>query len=136
MALFNSRDNTIIWNAASSPELRLIDPGVSGIIEFEIQLKPNYTIKKINDKNFVLKVDAEISSPTVPYYVAAEKTIGLAFSEIKVGGAVSIESLVYFRDPSSNILNQGSLPPKVNKPINFTIHWVIKNFATDIKMSL
>ena len=130
---FNSRDNTIIWNAASSPELRLIDPGVSGIIEFEIQLKPNYSIKKINDKNFVLKVDAEISSPTVPYYVAAEKTIGLAFSEIKVGGAVSIESLVYFRDPSSNILNQGSLPPKVNKPINFTIHWVIKNFATDIK---
>ncbi len=25
------------------------------------------------------------------------------------------------------------MPPKVNKPINFTIHWVIKNFATDIK---
>lgn len=130
---FNSRDNTIIWNAASSPELKLIDPGVSGIIEFEIQLKPNYLIKKINDKNFVLKVDAEISSPTVPYYVAAEKTIGLAFSEIKVGGAVSIESFAYFRDPSPNILNQGSLPPKVNKPINFTIHWAIKNFATDIK---
>lgn len=130
---FDSRDNTIIWNAASSPELRLIDPGVSGIIEFEIQLKPNYPIKKINDKNFVLKIDAEISSPTVPYYVAAEKTIGLASSEIKIGGAVSIESSVYFRDPSSNIINQGSLPLKVNKPINFIIHWIIKNFATDIK---
>lgn len=130
---FSSRDNTIIWNAASSPELKMIDSGASGAVEFEIQLKPNYPIKKINDKNFSLKVDAEISSPTVPYYVASEKTIGLASSEIKVGGMVGIESKVYFKDLLSGILNKGFLPPKVNQPVDFTIHWEIKNFSTDIK---
>ncbi len=28
--------------------------------------------------------------------------------------------------------NRGPLPPKVNNPTNFTIHWLIKNYSTDI----
>lgn len=120
---FSSKDNTIIWNAANSPELRLISPASEGFVEFEIQTKETYPIKRVSDKNFILKVEAEISSPTVPYYVASEKTIGLADFKTKVAGKITINSEVSFL--------KGAWPPKVNKPTNFTIHWLVTNYSTD-----
>ncbi len=135
-ASFDSRDNTLTWNAASNAELHLIEPGGSGAVEFEISVKPSYPIKRLSDKNFILKVAADISSPTVPYYVATDKTTSFANWEIKVAGAVALDSKIYFRDFSilaSGILNKGSLPPKANNPINFIVHWIVRNYSTDIK---
>lgn len=130
---FNSKNNTLTWNAASVGELKLLPANAFGSVEFEIKIKDNYPIKKMSDKNFVLKINAEISSPTVPYFVAADKTIGLANLETKVAGRISAESQVYFYDFEAGIVNKGSLPPKVNFPINFTIHLIAKNYATDVK---
>ncbi|MCL5004771.1 MAG: hypothetical protein M1170_02395 [Patescibacteria group bacterium] len=125
-AAYSSRDNTLVWNAASNPELRLVESGGGGIIEFDIDAKQGYPIKRLSDKNFVLKVAGEISSPTVPYYVSADKTISFANWEAKVAGAVGIETKAY-------ATNKSSLPPKADKPINFTVHWLIRNYATDIR---
>ncbi len=132
-AFFSSEDNTVTWNVANTPELRVIAPGAGGFVEFDIDTRQGYPIKKLSDKNFTLKVAAEISSPTVPYYVASDKTIGLADFETKVVGAVVIGSRAFFRDSVSGIVNKGSLPPKVNVPTNFTIHWQIVNYSTDVK---
>ena len=38
----------------------------------------------------------------------------------------------YFRDAASGFLNNGPLPLRVGKTTNFTIHWVITNYATDM----
>jgi len=122
---FNSQTNTITWNTANTPELRVISPGSSGQVEFTISTKESYPIKRVSDKNFTLKISGEISSPTVPYYVASDKTIGLAELENKVKGKIEIDSQAFFYG--------GSLPPKVNKPTNFTVHWVITNYSTDVK---
>ncbi len=135
-ASYNSRDNTLTWNAASDFGLRLIEPGGSGAVEFEISVKQGYPIKRLSDKNFVLKVAADISSPTVPYYVAADKTTGFAGWETRVAGAVALDSKIYFRDSSalaSGISNKGSLPPKANQPINFIVHWIVSNYSTDVR---
>lgn len=121
---FNSKDNTITWNVANTPALRLLSPAAEGTVEFEIRLKDSYPIKRIGDKNFVLKVEAEISSPTVPYYVASDKTIGFAKSEIKVAGFAVISA-------EANFL-KGFSPPKVNKPSTYLIRWTIANYSTDI----
>ena len=120
---FNSKDNTIIWNVANTPGLRLVAPGSEGFVEFEIETKEAYPIKRVSDKNFVLKVEAEISSPTVPYYVASEKTIGLADLKTKVGGKITINSFI----------DKRIIAPKVNTPANFTIRWTITNYSTDVK---
>ncbi len=130
---FNSQTNIVTWNAANTPELRIISPGSSGQIDFTVRTKNNYPIKRVSDKNFLLKINGEISSPTVPYYVASDKTIGLTEFETKVGGKVEIDSQAFFRDSASGVFNAGSLPPKVNQPTNFTIHWIITNYSTDIK---
>ena len=130
---YDSKNNILIWNASAMPEFASLSPGATGAVEFEIGTKNEYPIKKISSKNFVLKVEADISSPTVPYYVAADKTIGLSSLETKVAGRIEIESLAYFNDSVSGFINKGELPLKVNQPVNFTIHWRIKNYSTDVK---
>lgn len=130
---FDSRANKLTWNASNMPQLRSLQPKESGAVEFEAAIKQDYPIKRLSDKNFILKINGEISSPTVPYYVASEKTIGIASLDIKIGGKAEIEPAIYFADYSLGVSNRGSLPPKVNKPINFTIHLVVKNYSNDIK---
>jgi hypothetical protein len=130
---FNSQTNTLTFNASSIPELRAVSPGASGQVEFYVRTKSFYPIRRVSDKDYTLKVKGEISSPTVPYYVASDKTITLAELETKVGGKVVVDSQAFFRDSASGIFNSGSLPPKVNNPVQFTIHWIITNHSTDIK---
>lgn len=131
-AFFNSKDNTIMWNTANTPQLRTLNPGDSGTVDFEIKTLTDYPIKRLSDKNFTLKVKGEISSPTVPYYVAADRTIGVTSIENKISGNIKIDAKALFKDSSSGMTNNGSLPPRVNQPTNYTIHWIIANYATDV----
>lgn len=131
-ASFRSSDQTLIWNAANTPVLALLAPGESEVVEFRLRVKSDYPIKRLSDKNFVLKVNAQIESPTVPYYVTAEKTIGVAKLETKVAGRISVDTRAFFRDAPAKILNKGPFPPRVGQPTNYTIHWLITNYSTDV----
>lgn len=131
-AVYRSLDNTLIWNASNLPNLSLVGPGDSGVATFEIRVKEDYPIRRLNDKNFTLQIFAEIESPTVPYFVAAKKTFSSLKFETKVAGRIKVDAQAYFRDAASGILNDGPFPPRVNRPTNFTVHWVITNFGTDV----
>jgi len=125
-------DNTIIWNTASVPELALLDAGQAGAVAFSIKTKDVYPVRRFSDKNFTLKATAEAESPTVPSSISASRVFSRARLETKVSGKVVIDAQALFRDAASGILNKGAFPPRVGQSTNFTIHWVIKNFATDI----
>ena len=129
---FDSLTNTFVWNAASMPSLSLLSPGQSGEISLRIKLKDKFPILNENNKNFVLKVNATIESPTVSSDVSSEKTIASYEAENKVRGNVLIDAFGLYRDPAWKILNKGSYPPKVNQPTQYTIHWKIQNYANDI----
>jgi len=129
---FDSLTNTFIWNAASVPSLSSLSPGQSGEILLRIKLKDKFPILNENNKNFILKVNATIESPTVPFNVSSEKTIASYESENKVRGNVVINAFGLYRDPVWKILNKGPYPPKVNQPTQYTIHWRIQNYANDI----
>ena len=130
---FNSKDNSITWTASNISDFNSLAPGATGKIDFTIKTKSSYPIKKIGDKNFVLRTHAEITSPTTPYYVSAEKTIGMADFDIKVSGLVQIDAQALFKDSQSGFINKGAWPMRVNKATNFTIHWIIKNYSTDVR---
>ncbi len=123
-------DNTIIWNASSIPELTLLDAGQAGAAVFSVKVKDDYPIRRFSDKNFILKASAEAESPTA--LSSASRVFSRTRLETKVSGKVVIDAQAFFRDAASGILNKGAFPPKVGQPTNFTIHWVIKNFASDI----
>ncbi|MFA5099185.1 MAG: hypothetical protein WC461_03195 [Candidatus Paceibacterota bacterium] len=129
---FDSKTNTITWNVANTSNLRVINPGNEGFVEFQIQTKEGYPIRRQSDKNFTLNVAAEISSLTVPAGVSSDKTIAFANLKNNVSGAVVVSAKAFYSDAASGITNTGPFPPKVNKPTNFTIHWKITNFSTDI----
>lgn len=132
-AAFRSVDNTLVWNFSNTPELGVIPSGASGEVNFNLKVKDNYPITRLSDKNFTLKVEAEIESPTVPAGVAAARTIGIAKIENKVGGQIKIDAQGFFRDASSGILNRGPWPLKVGERTNLTIHWLVSNYGTDVR---
>ncbi|MFA5386608.1 MAG: hypothetical protein WC297_03020 [Candidatus Paceibacterota bacterium] len=129
---FDSKNNVITWNASNISDFSSLAPGAGGTVNFSVEAKDSYPIKKSTDKNFVLRAHAEISSPTTPYYVSAEKTLGIVDFDVKVAGLTEIVSKVLFNDSSSGFTNSG-WPPRANRATKLTIHWIIKNYSTDVR---
>lgn len=128
---FSSVNNTLTWNAANTPGFAILRSGESGKVTFTVAAKSDYPIKRLNDKNFTLKVNAQIESPTVETNVAAQKTVSLADIESKVKGRIAADARALFRDADSGIINKGPIPPRVNMVTNYTVHWKITNFSND-----
>ncbi len=129
---FDSRTNTVTWNAANTPRLANLGPGEKGTVQVYVKLLDSFPIRRVSDRNYVLKLSAQIESPTVPSGTSAEKSVSLAKLENKVAGAADFSMAGYFRDAASGILNTGPYPPKVNSPTRYTIHWTIRNYSTDL----
>lgn len=121
---FDSITNTLTWTAASNPELKLLNPGAEGTVDFTIPIKTGYPISRMFDKNFTVKVGAEIDSPTVPYNVASDRTVGFANSEVKISGDISIS------DAADRVKVLPAL--QANKPTKYTVTWTIRNYSTDM----
>ncbi len=132
-AKFNTLSRTVTWDSMSFAEQRMLNPNEERMASFSIKLRENYLIRRLNDKDFTLKVEANIESPTVPYLVSADKTVNYANLEIKVGGRIEVDARGLFRDAASGVLNKGPWPPKVGQSTQYTIHWVLTNYATDVR---
>ena len=130
---FNSITDVITWYAANVPQLLNLAPGQSGSVSFEVKTRSSYPIRLLSDKNYALDVNAQISSPTVPPGTNGSSTVSASDVENKVGGSVTLAAPGYWRDASSGILNSGPYPPKVNQATQYTIHWAITNYSTDIQ---
>lgn len=126
-------NNVLTWHAANTPGLKLLSPGAGGEISFDVRLLPEFPIKRLSDKNFSLIAEITMDSPTVPYYFNAAKTSVSQKIETKVAGQSVVDAQAFYRDASGGLINGGSLPPKVNEPTQYTVHWVIKNYATDVR---
>lgn len=129
--VYRSGDNSVQWNAARVSELALIRPGDGGSVSFTARVRQEYPIKRISDKNFSLKVSAEIESPTVPVNVASNRTIGSTSLETKVRGTLRPSVTAFYKD-NSGIKNSGPIPLRVGQPTTFNMHWILKNEATDM----
>lgn len=123
----------LTWNATALSSLRLLQPGASGEVRFSIKLKDIFPIKKISDKNYSVRTNVKIDSPTVPFYMKADKTSAIASLDTKIYGSLSFDQRGLYRDPTSGIVNLGSHPPSVGAATEYTIHWILKNYSTDVK---
>lgn len=131
-ANLNTVTKELSWNKSHLGILGLVPPGESGAVSFEVRVRDTFPIKRLSDKDFSLKINAQIDSPTVPPFISAERTISIGTLETKVSGLLTIESRALFRDAPSGIVNKGPLPPRVNMPTNYTIHWILRNYGTDV----
>jgi len=130
---FNSKTKEITWFGAIKDSLKSLSPNQQDFVEFKISLKKEFLPKTQNDFNQTIKIKAEITSPTVPYYLQAEKLISKTEISFKLQTKIDFACKIFFYDAPSKILNQGPFPPKVNQTTNFTIHWEIKNYFNDLE---
>lgn len=131
--VLRSSDNTIIWNAARVPAFANLAPNANGFLEFSINTKQSFPITRLSSKNYMVTVQAEIESPTVPPNVSAKKTLGLSSLSNKLRGALNLSVLGYYRDATAGIVNGGIFPPRVGQPTQFTVHWALRNTSTDVE---
>lgn len=132
-ANFDRVSQTLVWSASNVSQLRLLEPGGGGEVSFDVKLKPEFPINRLNDKNFSLQLNVEIDSPSVPYYVSAAKTHAVSFLETKVSGLTLVDAKAFYRDALSGIVNSGLMPPKANQSTEYSIHWILKNYSTDAR---
>lgn len=104
--------NVLSWSVPHSP------------VTFEVRLKTEYPLRRFGDRNFILRASAE---------GRRGKEVVVAKSETKVRGQIKVAANGYFRDAVSGFINQGPLPPKVGESTQFTIHWLLQNYGTDVK---
>jgi uncharacterized repeat protein (TIGR01451 family) len=130
---FSSITNTVTWYAANTPAFLNLAPGQSGSVSLTVNTKSSFPIRLLSDKNYTLKATAQISSPTVPPGTVGSSTVSAAAIETKIGGAVALAAKGYWRDAPSGILNSGPYPPKVNNATQYTVHWIITDYSTDLQ---
>lgn len=129
---FDSLKKQIIWNAGNTPGLKLVDRGKGGSVTFKIYTTSDYPIRSFKDKEQTLKIKVTVESPSVPPKSNLTSTTAVAQITTKILGRVDFQYYALFRDAASGIVNKGSLPLKVGKTTNFTIHWKIINYNNDL----
>lgn len=95
-----------------------------GSVGFSIKVKKDYGIRRLGDRNFILKVHGEVSAGT---------TVGALDYETRLAGQTDVSARGYFRDANSGIVNKGNLPPKIGNLTEYTVHWKLVNYATDVR---
>lgn len=124
---FDDKTRTYTWTAAQVEALKEIAPHASFSIPFSVMLKGASAQDVLQQKNLIVR--AQVTSPTVPSSISAKETIGISQIESKLGGALGFSQKAYFKEPISDIVNQGSLPPRVASPIQYTIHWKLSGMG-------
>lgn len=120
------------WNSLSLPALKMLDPGASGEVNFQAKIRNSFNLMRLNDRNFSIRMNAVITSPSVPYYLSASQTSVSIASDTKISGLVLLSTQVFHNDKESGITDAGNLPPKVGEPTQYSVHWAIKNFSNDL----
>ncbi|MFH0806699.1 MAG: hypothetical protein V1885_03185 [Candidatus Brennerbacteria bacterium] len=124
---------SVTWDATNVPAFRLLDAGASGEVALSVPLKSSFPIRRLSDKNFSVRLTVTAESPTVPSYLQADKTSATTIAETKLSGSTSVDAKALYRDAGSAILNAGPFPPKAGTATEYTVHWVVKNYATDVE---
>ncbi len=127
---FDLDKKTLTWKASDYPELKFLEPGREGSIEFNIKVKNNIPMEKKEDKNFVISSVVKIDSPDVPTPIQMNKVISGNKMDIKLNSKLLLETRGFYYDPL--ISNSGPVPPAVNQETTYTLRWIAKNVSNDV----
>ncbi len=129
---YDSVNHTVRFTAAQIPRFRSLSAKESADLSITASLVSAFPMKTESDKNFTVGGTIEVTSPTVPHNSTADKTfVSVPFSH-KVAGDTDVVVQAWRKDPWG-IVNAGTLPLAPNKSTQYTVHWTIKNYATDVK---
>ncbi len=115
---FEPGDNSILWDWRRVGDLQLLSPREEGKVEFWIDLKEEWEIKDLSDKNPTIKTKIYLSQ-------VKEEFIN------KVNSKLEISQRGFYQDEIFG--NSGPLPPKVGESTTYTIMWQVKNYYNEMR---
>jgi len=115
---FEAGDNSIIFDWRRNSQLQFLGPQKEGKIEFWIELKDDWQMTSINDKNPVLRNKVFLSQAQREFVT-------------KVNSKLEIVQKGYFQDEVFG--NTGPMPPQTGQQTTYTIIWQAKNYYNDVK---
>ena len=116
---FNKGDSFIVWDSRDVSNLKFLDQGEEGRVEFWVNLKDEWEIGSPEEKNAILK-----NTVLIP-------KVGEKEFETKVNSKLVISQKGYYQDEVFG--NSGPIPPKVGEETTYTIIWQVKNYFNDVK---
>ncbi len=110
-------DDLIIWDWKQVSELRFLDIQAEGKVEFEVQLKEDWSPSEL-ETNAVIKNKVNISQISEEF-------------QTKVNSKLEILQKGFFDDEVFG--NSGPIPPEIGEATTYTIIWQAKNYYNDVK---
>jgi len=115
---FEPGDNSIIFDWRKVSKLQFLEVGEEGKVEFWVELKDDWPMPSLNDKNQVIRTNISLSQAQKEFVT-------------KVNSKLEIIQKGYYQDEVFG--NTGIIPPEVGKPTTYTIIWQAKNYYNDVK---
>jgi hypothetical protein len=125
---YQSRDTSLIWTGDEVPELKFIEPGGAGSVQFSFATLPPGTggVLITNPAiDLTLSVRGVRGDDRSPEVVSAASRARVTLASTPT---VEAEAL-YFTGPFSN---SGPLPPKAESKTTYSILWTVKNSSNTI----
>jgi len=115
---YQAGDNSIVWEVDKIPELRLLEVGQAGKVEFWVNVKSPWEMKSLNDKNPILK---------------NKVTLGEARQEFltKINSIISAEQKLY--SENKYFENSGPYPLQSGQKTTLTVEWKAINNYNDLE---
>ena len=127
---YRSSTRSVLWNATSAEILRNLNPGDGGSFRMQFSFLNPMPLRSSEDKNFSLKLRAEIKPSAVPSGFFGTDVRGTDTAEVKLASELQLVRRGFF---FANIIpNSGPLPPKVGQETTFTIVWSLTNATNDL----
>jgi len=127
---YRAYDNTVVWNSSSSADLKSVVPNQSSNLSFGFSLKPTFPIKNVEDRNFVINLDGEMSGLQINENGKTSTIRGSVSKEIKIASNARLTSGLFHS--SGSFPNFGPLPPRAGQQTTYTVTWSVSNFYNDI----
>ncbi len=122
---FDSRTNTIFWDASSIPELGLLRANQSGIAKFTINLKDSFTGSGLSTANSLIKVVSTIETKDIPDGLGVIRLFAEDELITSISTAPTFQQKLSAIDPIFG--SQGPFPPVIDQTTILTIHWKLIN---------
>ena len=111
-------DNSIVWDGSQVPELKYLDPGQVGTVEYWVNIDPKWSMKTLADKNPIVRNRITISGASQDFLTKINSFLG---------ASQSIYSGIKYFD------NAGPYPLQTNQKTYLTVEWKASNYYNDVE---
>ncbi|MFA6463611.1 MAG: hypothetical protein WCV55_01240 [Candidatus Paceibacterota bacterium] len=128
--IIRTSDKTISWSKFESEKLAEILPGQGDVAEFRFSTMSSKSAGFSKIRNPVIQIDVNVQGKRISETNVPEDINSTISKKIKVDTFATLAAQIVHS--SGPFENQGSIPPKLNKPTEYTIIWTVSNTFNDI----